>query len=56
LSFSDEEQPLHYPAGLEKVKTELLVSNLNEGEEVGKYLSPWEARVYLIKESVVNGY
>jgi len=56
LSFSDEVQPLHYPTGLENVKKELLVSNLNEGEEVGRYLSPWEARVYLIRESVVNGY
>jgi len=56
LSFSDEVQPLHYPTGLEEVKKELLVSNLKEGEEVGRYLSPWEARVYLIRESVVNGH
>ncbi|KIX03649.1 uncharacterized protein Z518_07202 [Rhinocladiella mackenziei CBS 650.93] len=51
LSFSDEVQPLHYPTGLEKVRKELLVSNV---EEIGKYLSPWEARAYLITESVVN--
>ncbi len=56
LSFSDEEQPLHYPTGLEGAKKELLVSNLKDGQEVGKYLTPWEARVYLIKESVVNGH
>jgi oligo-1,6-glucosidase len=56
LSFSDEVQPLHYPSQLQDVKKELVVSNLKEGEEVGKYLSPWEARVYLIKESVLNGH
>ncbi|OCT46397.1 Alpha-glucosidase [Cladophialophora carrionii] len=56
LSFSDEEQPMHYPQGLENVKKHLLVTNLREGEEVGKYLTPWEARVYVIKESVLNGH
>jgi glycosidase len=52
LNFSDEQQPLHYPTGTEKVKKELLVSNV---DEPGKYLAPWEGRVYLIRESVVNG-
>lgn len=54
LSFSDEEQPLHYPSGLEGKKMELLISNV---DEVGRYLSPWEARVYLIRdgEHAVNG-
>lgn len=53
LSFSDHEQPLHYPTGLENLPKELIVSNV---EEPGRYLTPWEARVYLIKESVVNGH
>jgi len=52
LNFSDEEQPLHYPTGLESVHKELLISNV---DEPGKYLTPWEARVYLIKEVVANG-
>jgi len=56
LSFSDEVQPMHYPTGLEGVKKELLVTNLKEGEDVGRYLSPWEARVYLVRESEVNGH
>lgn len=52
LSFSNHEQPLHYPTGLEAVHKELLVSNV---DAPGKYLTPWEARIYLIKEGVVNG-
>ncbi|EXJ82663.1 glucan 1,6-alpha-glucosidase [Capronia epimyces CBS 606.96] len=53
LSFSDEVQPLHYPTGLDHAYKELMVSNV---DEPGRYLSPWEARVYLIKESVPNGH
>ncbi|EXJ90808.1 hypothetical protein A1O1_03913 [Capronia coronata CBS 617.96] len=53
LSFSDEVQPLHYPTGLESAHQELLVCNVNHP---GRYLSPWEARVYLIRESVLNGH
>ena len=56
LNFSDEEQPLHYPTGLQDVKMEVVVSNLEGGKEVGRYLSPWEARVYLVRETVVNGH
>ncbi|EHY60661.1 Alpha-glucosidase [Exophiala dermatitidis] len=53
LSFSDELQPLHYPTGLEHVHKELLVSNV---DKPGQYLSPWEARAYLIRECVLNGH
>ncbi|OAL38631.1 hypothetical protein AYO20_02281 [Fonsecaea nubica] len=60
LNFSDDTQPLHYPPGLgldgAAVTKELLVSNLAQGDEVGKYLTPWEARVYLVREGVVNGH
>jgi len=52
LSFSDDEQPLSYPPGLDKAHKELLISNV---DQPGKYLTPWEARAYLIRESVVNG-
>jgi hypothetical protein len=52
LNFSDEQQPLHYPTGTENVKKELVVSNV---DGLAKYLAPWEGRVYLIRESVVNG-
>jgi oligo-1,6-glucosidase len=52
LSFSDETQPLHYPSWAKGVDKELLISTVGE---VGKYLSPWEARAYLLKESPVNG-
>jgi len=55
LSFSDEDQPLHWPKGLENVKKELVVSNLEEGAKVGDHLTPWEGRVYLVRESVING-
>ena len=47
--------PIGWLAREEQVKKDLLVSNLAEGEDVGQYLSPWEARVYLISEAVVNG-
>lgn len=52
LSFSDEIQPLHYPGWAKNAEKELLISTVGE---VGKYLSPWEARAYLLKESGVNG-
>ena len=45
LSFSDEEQPLHYPSDCKGKKMELIVSNV---DQPGQYLSPWEARVYLV--------
>jgi hypothetical protein len=31
-------------------------ATLSEGEEVGWYLTPWEAKVYVIKEAVLNGH
>ena len=49
LSFSDEVQPLYWPDGCKGRERELVVSNLGEGVEVGKYLSAWESRVYLVK-------
>ena len=49
LSFSDEVQPLYWPSQCEGRERELVVSNLGEGVEVGKYLSAWESRVYLVK-------
>ncbi|KAL6249198.1 hypothetical protein RBB50_004261 [Rhinocladiella similis] len=52
LNFSHEEQPLHYPTALKDAHKELLVSSV---DEVGQYLSPWEGRVYLYKEAVLNG-
>ena len=49
-SFSDVEQPMYWPEGCRKGEgAELLISNLKEGEKVGRYLTPWEARVYLVK-------
>lgn len=45
LSFSDEEQPLAYPPECKGKDMELLISNV---DQPGKYLSPWEARVYLV--------
>jgi glycosidase len=45
LSFSDEEQPLHFPPDCKGKEMELLIANV---DEPGQYLSPWEARVYLV--------
>ena len=45
LSFSEEQQPLHYPVECKDKKMELLISNV---DEPGKYLSPYESRVYLV--------
>jgi glycosidase len=45
LSFSDEEQPLHYPKDCKGKKMELLAANV---DSPGQYLSPWESRVYLV--------
>jgi len=53
LSFSDHEQPLHYPHDLKGRPNELIVANVGTP---GKYLSPWEARVYLYKQDMVNGF
>ena len=48
LNFSDDEQPMHWPPGLqdEEGKAKLLVANV---DDLGKYLSPWEARAYLVE-------
>lgn len=52
-SFSDEAQPLHWPTKLKTTAPELLISTVDQPQ---KYLTPWEARAYLIPESVVaNG-
>lgn len=48
LNFSDEEQPMSTPSRLVGRKMELLVANVEEAD-VGKYLSPWEARLYLVE-------
>jgi glycosidase len=45
LSFSDIEEPLHYPPECKGKPSELLACNV---DEPGQYLSPWEARVYLV--------
>ena len=45
LSFSDEEQPLHFPPDCKGKEMELLIANV---DQPGQYLSPWEARVYLV--------
>lgn len=55
LNFSEDDQPLHYPTELERCHKELLVSNVQD-DQVGKYLGPWEARVYLVREGMANGY
>ncbi|KAK5085799.1 hypothetical protein LTR05_005088 [Lithohypha guttulata] len=47
-SFSDEEEPLDMPGRFKSRSLELLVSNYGEAN-VGKYLKPWEARIYLVK-------
>jgi len=47
-SFSDEEEPIDMPKRLQGRLSELLVSTLGE-ESAGKYLRPWEGRIYLIK-------
>jgi alpha-glucosidase len=46
LNFSKEEQPLHFPSDCKGKPMELLVSNV---DSPGKYLSPWESRVYLVQ-------
>lgn len=46
LSFSDEEQPLHYPPDCKGKKMELLASNV---DKPGKYMTPWESRVYMVE-------
>lgn len=51
LNFSDDEQPLHYPTGLEGLHKELLVSNV---DEVGQYLSPVRGENLLGKGSVIK--
>ena len=45
LSFSNEDQPLHYPTECKGRPMELLASNV---DKPGKYLTPWESRVYLV--------
>ena len=45
LSFSNEEQGLYYPTDCRGKPMELLASNV---DKPGKYLSPWESRVYLV--------
>jgi len=48
LNFSNEEQPIYPPPQVKDRKQTLLVANVEESE-IGKNLSPWEARVYLIE-------
>ncbi|KAJ9657439.1 hypothetical protein H2198_004314 [Neophaeococcomyces mojaviensis] len=48
-NFSERENPVDVPARLRDRKKELLVSSLGE-EAAGKYLRPWEGRVYLFEE------
>ena len=50
LNFSDVQQPWEVPPALAGKKMEVLVSNADEekGETVGKYLTPWEGRCYLV--------
>lgn len=47
-SFSDDEEPVDMPSRLKGRDSELLISTLGE-EGAGKYLRPWEGRIYLIK-------
>lgn len=44
LNFTDDEQPWDIPPALKGEKLELVLANV---DPVGKYLSPWEARVYV---------
>lgn len=46
-SFSDEEEPVDMPNRLKGRPSRLLVSTLGE-ESAGKYLRPWEGRMYLM--------
>lgn len=45
LNFTSEEQPISWPVAFEADRAELLISNVCEP---GRYLSPWESRVYLV--------
>lgn len=44
LNFTQDEQPWDIPPALKGKKLDLVVANV---DPVGKYLSPWEARVYV---------
>lgn len=44
LNFTDDEQPWDVPHAIKEKELKLVIAN---EEPVGKYLSPWEARVYV---------
>jgi oligo-1,6-glucosidase len=48
LNFTEEEQPWDVPPHMKGEESELVIANV---DEVGKYLSPWEGRVYVTTSS-----